>query len=142
MARLHKACKRIPGKRPQIGQFVLYAERSIRLGERSHTDDGDVGVRTRLGAKGAGDQLIVGEHAKCRNVFAPSIRLRNDSKARNVWTDALNKDPDSEMGMQNKFPAAAMPALPLALASGTGDDVTVDEHKSRIFGSLWRGYAL
>src|SRR5271157_5200722 len=123
------AQKVTPLAAPKISDFVLYAERSIKLGERSHADDGDVGVRSAMAAKKGASQLSVGEHAKCRNVFAPSTTLKNDAEVRQVWTDALKRDPDSEMKSEGKFPAADMPPLPLAAASGTGADVEVEHHK-------------
>jgi hypothetical protein len=118
--------------KPQIIQFVLYAERSIKLGEHSRAEGGDVGVRSAAGPRRAASQLIVGKHDKCRNLFSPSTAIENDAEVHNVWTDSLTRDPDSEMGPQNNFPALDMPPLPLALGSGSGNDVTVahDKHQS------------
>jgi len=114
---------------PVISQFVLYAERSVKLGEHSHADDGDVGVRSATAPKGGVAQLIVGRHTKCRNAFAPSTTIENDAEVRDLWTNTLNRDPDSEIKRQGKFPAAAMPPLPLASASGTGASVTVEHEE-------------
>lgn len=114
---------------PKISDFVLYAESSIKLGERCRADDGDVGVRTAIGpAKGAA-QLTIGRKDRCRNLFAPSTKIENDADVRNVWTDALARDPDSEMKSQGGFPAPAMPPLPLAVGAGTGADVVVEHEK-------------
>ena len=43
-----------PNGSPEIGRFVLYAERSIKLGNYSHAHEGDVGVRTALAQTPAG----------------------------------------------------------------------------------------
>ena len=37
---------------PQIDQFVLYAERSIKLGHDCHAFEGDMGIRTAAGTEG------------------------------------------------------------------------------------------
>jgi hypothetical protein len=114
---------------PAISQFVLYAERSIKLSERSHVDGGDVGVRTSAAPKEKEAQLFVGDHAKGRNMFAPSITLGHDAEVHEVWTYSLKSDPDTKLGTKNGFPAAAMPPLPLVTASGKGLDVTVKQGK-------------
>src|ERR1035441_3092401 len=109
---------------PEINQFVLYAERSIKIGNHSHADEGDVGVRTALAPQQDAPQLSVGKHGKCRNLFAPSTALEIYSEVREVWTDSLTRDQDIEIGTVGKFPAG-MPQLPLAIASGRGADITV-----------------
>ena len=120
-----------PEAKPQISQFVLYAERSVKIGHRSHAEGGDVGVRTAMiTAQDGAAQLRIEEHGKCRNVFSPSTSLENDAEVRNIWTNSLKRVKDTEIGTQGKFPAD-MPLLPLALASGTGADVTVAEHKAQ-----------
>jgi hypothetical protein len=116
---------------PKISDFVLYAERSIKMGERSHAE-GDVGIRTEMPpAREGAAQLRVGEHGKCRNVYSPSTSLANDAEVRRIWTNSLKRVKDTEIGPEGKFPAAVMPPLPLALASGSGSTVTVEEHKTR-----------
>jgi hypothetical protein len=116
-------------EKPEISQFVLYAERSIKLGERSHAERGDVGVRTPLVLR-EGVQLSVGKHDRCRNLFAPSILIERDAEVHNVATNSLKKEPDVEMGAESTFPAD-MPPLPLAAASGSGADVRVERHHRR-----------
>ena len=116
---------------PKISDFVLYAERSIKMGERSHAE-GDVGIRTSTAPiRDAAAQLRVGEHGKCRNVFSPSTSLENDAEVGRIWTNSLKRVKDTEVGPEGKFPAALMPPLPLALASGSGTAVTVEERKTR-----------
>jgi Pro-kumamolisin, activation domain len=112
---------------PNVGDFVLYAERSIQLGERNHAERGDVGVRTALALK-QGSQLSVGRHDECRNLFSPSTMIEHDAKVGSVATNSLKRDPDSKIGAESKFPAD-MPPLPLAAAAGAGVDVTVEHHK-------------
>jgi len=121
---------------PKIGDFVLYAERSVTIGEHSHTEDGggDIGVRTPIALR-EGVQLTMGEHAESRNLFSPSTAIRNDADVKNVATNSLKRDPDSKMGAQSPFPAD-MPPLPLATASGSGADVILDHEKH---GSLTPG---
>jgi hypothetical protein len=41
-----------PGEKPVISRFVLYAERTIKPGERVGAEHGDVGVRSALALKG------------------------------------------------------------------------------------------
>jgi len=117
---------------PKIGDFVLYAERSIKMGERSHTEHGDVGVRTALAPSREGPaQLRLGEHAKCGDAYSPSTSLQDDAEVGKIWTDSLKRVKDTEIGPEGKFPAALMPPLPLASASGSGQDIRVEEHKTR-----------
>ena len=52
-----------PSTTPKIGDFVLYAERSIRFGHRSHTEHGDVGVRPCSTAAGRARQVRPGAFA-------------------------------------------------------------------------------
>jgi hypothetical protein len=119
---------------PKINQFVLYAERSIKLGNHSHALEGDVGVRSATapaGAQkeaGAAAQLMVGIHGKCCDLFAPSTSLEIYSEARDVYTDSLTRVEDIGIGAKHEFPSD-MPALPLAMALGRGADLTVARHK-------------
>src|ERR1700692_3903802 len=72
-----------PDAAPKISDFVLYAERSIKMGERSHAEGADVGVRTSVvPLRGGAAQLRIGEHVKCRNVYSPSTSLENDAEVR------------------------------------------------------------
>jgi hypothetical protein len=118
---------------PKINQFVLYAERSIRLGHHCVAVEGDLGIRTALprsDSPGAA-QLIVGKHAKCRNLFSPSTSLEIYAEVHDVFTGLLHRVQDIGVGKQHPFPDH-MPELPLAIASGRGKDITVErfEHFS------------
>jgi len=122
-----------PSTTPKIGDFVLYAERSIRFGHRSHTEHGDVGVRTTLPPSDQGPaQLRLDEHAKCGPALSPSTSMESDTEVGPIWTNSLKRDKDSKIGPQGTFPAALMPPVPFAPASGTGQDIWVKDHDSRL----------
>jgi Pro-kumamolisin, activation domain len=118
---------------PKIGRFLLYAERSIRLGEHCCALEGDIGIRTPLERSDhAGSaQLMVGRHTRCRNLFSPSTLIDMYAEVRDVWTDSLQRVRDIGIDEQHKFPGN-MPELPLAMASGTGRNITLQrfEHYS------------
>ena len=119
---------------PNINRFVLYAERSIMLGNYSHALEGDVGVRSAIAPApaqkeaDAAAQLTVGKHGKCCDLFAPSTSLQIYSEVRDVYTDSLTRVEDIGIGAKHEFPSD-MPALPLAIALGSGADLTVARHK-------------
>ena len=62
--------------------------------------------------------LIIGEHAHCAHVLAPSVTIKRGAGggmiAANVLHDQSIRWPDRMAG----FPAATMPSLPLAWAAG------------------------
>lgn len=120
---------------PQISQFLLYAERSIKLGHDCHALEGDVGIRTPLERSDhAGTaQLIVGRHTRCRNLYSPSTSLEMYSEVHDVWTDSLQRVLDIGIGAQHKFPEL-MPELPLAIASGRGRDITLNRFEQTSLG--------
>jgi hypothetical protein len=64
---------------PKIDQFLLYAERSIKLGYDCRALEGDVGIRTSLEVsdRTGSAQLVVGRGTRCRNLFSPSTSLEN-----------------------------------------------------------------
>jgi hypothetical protein len=112
---------------PKINQYLLYAERSIRLAHECHALDGDVGIRTPLEGsdRDSTAQLIVGRHTRCRNLYSPSTSLEMYAEVHEVWTDSLQRVQDIGIGAQHKFPQN-MPELPLAIASGRGRDITLN----------------
>ena len=104
---------------PKINRFVLYAERSIKLGNYSDALEGDVGVRSAIASAAtqkeadAAAQLIVRRHGKCRDLFAPSTSLEVYSEVRDVYTNSLTRVEDIGIRAEHEFPGS-MPALPLA----------------------------
>ena len=120
---------------PKIDRFVLYAERSIELGDDCHAFEGDLGVRTPLErSDSAGTaQLTVGKHTRCRNLFSPSTSLDIYSEVHDVWTDSLERVQDIGIGAQHKFPEH-MPELPLAITSGRGRDITLNRYEQTSMG--------
>lgn len=120
---------------PKIDQFLLYAERSIKLDRDSHFLEGDLGVRTSVsnGDRAAAAQLIVGRDTRCRNLFSPSISLEEYSEVRDVWTDSLQRVQDIGIGPEHKFPEG-MPELPLAIASGSGHEITLNRYQQTSIG--------
>src|SRR5258708_24946585 len=83
---------------PKISDFVLYAERSIKMGHHSHTEGGEVGVRTAMAKSRPGvAQLQLEEHAKCGTVFSPSTSMENDAEIGKIWTNSLKRVKDTEI---------------------------------------------
>jgi hypothetical protein len=121
---------------PKINRFVLYAERSIKLGNYSDALEGDVGVRSAIASAAtqkeadAAAQLIVRRHGKCRDLFAPSTSLEIYSEVRDVYTNSLTRVEDIGIRAEHEFPGS-MPALPLAMALGRGADLTVERNKQK-----------
>ncbi len=113
---------------PNISTFVLYAERSVRLGEHNRVgeeedeDDsqGDIGVRSA--AASGGTQVMIGRNSHLpedRSVFSPSVSLDDDAVAGNLETDSLQNN-GGHFSSQQSFPASTMPSLPLAPAPAAG----------------------
>jgi hypothetical protein len=109
---------------PQIGDFVLYAERSVKLAGSDVVSFGDVGVRSAAGPA-FGPQLAVGEYSEVPgNLLAPSVSLALDAMVGDVQTSSLQNG-GGFLGARAPFPAA-MPLLPLGVAPGGGGaNVTV-----------------
>ena len=113
---------------PTISNFVLYAERSLKLGSRDEIVGGDVGVRTAA-PPAFGPQLTIGEFSsveRCHTLLAPSVSLAFRDEVGDVETSALDNH-GGRLGTLAPFPGPAMPTLPLAPATiGGGGNVTVD----------------
>ena len=65
---------------PTISGFVLYAERSLRVGRHDVVGGGDLGIHAVAGPN-AGPQAQIAERASIepdRTVFAPSVSLGRD----------------------------------------------------------------
>lgn len=114
---------------PNVGDFVLYAERAIRLRPHVSVKGGDVGVRS-IATQAAGYQLVIGAESEidhCHEVFAQSVELGRDVRIGQINTNALLDD-GIAVGPVYLFPATEMPALPLAPApTSGGEDVEVSE---------------
>jgi hypothetical protein len=103
---------------PTIPNFLLYAERSIALGTSDLVLDGDVGVH-RPSASGSSAQVAIGAGTVVDeedNILSPSVSLGLLSAVGDIQTNFLQNN-GGLTGTVASFPAAAMPPLPLALAS-------------------------
>ena len=116
---------------PKISHFVLYAERSVSLGDHATAFQGDIGVRS-IAEASFGMQLKVGAGStieKSYSVFSPSVSLGRDVRVGVVWTNAL-QDNGIRLGSPLAFPAQVMPPLPLAPAPTiSGESVTVEANQ-------------
>src|SRR5262249_55895969 len=110
---------------PHIGDFVLYAERSVQLAGGDNVSFGDVGVRSAA-PPGFGPQLSVGSATQAfRNLLAPSVSLATNAQVGDVQTNSLQNSGGSH-GAVAAFPASAMPLLPVApFSAPAGPNVTV-----------------
>ena len=110
---------------PKIGEFVLYAERSIFIGRHDVLCGGDVGVRSS--ATSPPIQLTVESDVfsdLSHNLVAPSVAIREDTRVGTVQANTLNAQ-----ATPPGFPSVAMPALPLGAPPVVGKvDVTVPLH--------------
>ena len=113
---------------PKISDFVLYAERSVYLGEQNKVADGDIGIHA-IAVASFGTQLKVGVESSvegCR-LYSPSVSLGRNVAAGIIQTN-WRQDDGIPLGSLAPFPAAVMPPLPLvpAFQSG-GSDVSVEQ---------------
>ena len=109
------------GAVPAIGDFVLYAERSLLLKRRARICGGTVGVRSV--AKSDSFQVTIGEQAEIedsQNVYLPSVSLRRGVTLGRIFTNGLEDD-GITLGPIFPFPAQSMPSLPLAPAQPCQD---------------------
>jgi Pro-kumamolisin, activation domain len=111
----------------KIGQFVLYAERSLSLGACDAVRHGDLGVRSLTEAS-HGSQLKIGRDSFVQPshiVLSPSVLVGENVTLGAVGADQF-RDNGLPLGPAAPFPAAAMPPLPLAQGGGSkGSDVSV-----------------
>src|SRR5580704_3978727 len=119
---------------PKVDQFLLYAERSIRLGQHCHFE-GDLGVRSPVDVPSPAGvaQISVGRHTRCRSLYSPSTSLAIYSEVHDVWTASLQRVQDVGIGAQHRYPSA-MPELPLAIASGRGSDIKLSRNEQTSLG--------
>jgi Pro-kumamolisin, activation domain/Subtilase family len=116
---------------PSLGDFVLYAERSVSVGAFDDVDGGDIGV-VATAQPGFGIQLVVGDHTNVdpsRDLLSPSTSLGYDASVGDVQTTTLQNN-GAKLGTVAPFPSA-LPPIPLALMPGAaGSDVNVASHQS------------
>jgi hypothetical protein len=106
---------------PVIGNFLLYAERSIKLGVGDIALAGDVGVHAAAPSS-FGSQVVVSQLASVdhvHNILGPSVSLGLLSTVGDVQTNSLTNN-GAALGQLGPFPASSMPPLPLATATGSG----------------------
>lgn len=111
---------------PHIGDFVLYGERSVKLGAHDTVTGGDLGVRTS--SPSFGTQAVIGGSSSVQtthNVIAPSVSLASLAAVGDVETTTLQNN-GGTLGTLAAFPSAAMPSSPVAPALTPGGvNVTV-----------------
>jgi hypothetical protein len=116
---------------PSLQAFVIYAERSIILGEHDEVRLGDIGIHA-IAQTTYGFQLKAGSCTgidKQYNVYSPSILLGKDVKLGIVQTNNLNDDGIS-IRSPLPFPGVTMPAPPFApVLTAGGADVTVQANE-------------
>ncbi len=121
-----------PPSKLTVGEFVLYAERSLNVGECGDLRRGDLGVRS-LGEKSLGVQLTIGKDSSVdpeHVVIAPSVTVGRNVKLGMVRADQFTDDGVSLIPLE-PFSAATMPPLPLAAAAaGGGPDIVVGTHQA------------
>lgn len=106
---------------PTIGNFAIYAQRSVTIGGSDAINGGDVGVSTTAPAS-FGPQVKVGTSATIQtthNLLAPSVSLASGAHVGDVQTNTLTNN-GGTLGAQASFPAASMPAAPNASPAGSG----------------------
>jgi hypothetical protein len=113
---------------PIIGNFVLYAERSVTLGEQDQVRYGDIGVAA-MAVSSFGPQLTVGQQVQTsqgNNLLAPSVLLDPQCQVGDVQTNALTNNGAQHVGTVASYPASLMPLLPLAGNPGSpGSNVSI-----------------
>jgi hypothetical protein len=113
---------------PKIGDFVLYAERSVHLGESDNLLGGEIGVHSFAEPK-FGVQMKVGANSKIErshDLFSPSITLGHGVDLGILQTDVLTDD-GIALHNPDPFKISAMPPLPLVPVTAPGGaNVTVD----------------
>jgi hypothetical protein len=117
---------------PQIGNFVLYGQRSVTIGAFGQVNGGDVGVATPA-ISSFGAQLVVGDHAQvdpAHTLLSPSVTLGAHAQVGDVETSTLVND-GASLGVVAPFPVGLMPPEPLASVSpSSGPSITVGSYGS------------
>jgi hypothetical protein len=113
---------------PTLDTFVLYGERSVKIGQDTTVSGGNVGV---LGAAPTvfGVQLTLDDHVtvdKLHNLFSPTIAVGLQSTAGDVQANKVTHN-GGAIGPAGGFPFSTMPPLPLrqAALATSGQAVTI-----------------
>ena len=120
---------------PVLGDFVLYAERSVALGRNDRVSGGDIGVAA-VATSTFGPQLTVGDFSFVNpenDLIAASVQLSNGAFVGDIETSALTNSGAGRLGIVGALPSP-MPPPPVAAASATGaTNVTVNRfHAQRL----------
>jgi len=100
---------------PPLSGFVLYAERSLRLGVRTHVKGGDLGVHA-IAERRQAVQMIIGHSGDidpCRNIYAARVQLGRHVSLGTIQCNELQDD-EVSLRVPLTFPAATMPPPLLA----------------------------
>ena len=106
---------------PTIGDFALYAERSVTLGAQDQINGGDIGIAAAT-VSTFGSQLLVGNQvqvSKTNNLLSPSVTLGQQSRVGDVQTTTLINDGAQSLGTVAAYPASLMPPLPVVGTAGS-----------------------
>ncbi len=98
---------------PTINTFVIYAQRSVVIGNNSNVWGGNVGVRSTAPTP-SGAQLTVDGYAVVENsqsLFAPTASLGINSSVGDLQINSLVQNDNGHYRALTPFPAAAMPPL-------------------------------
>jgi alpha-tubulin suppressor-like RCC1 family protein len=100
---------------PTIGDFALYAQRSITIGAQDQIFSGDIGV-AQLAVASFGSQLIVDPQAQTfsANLIAPSVTLGSQCQVGSIQTSTLTNNGAQSLGTVATYPASLMPPPPVA----------------------------
>jgi hypothetical protein len=114
---------------PPDGGVVLYAERSVTIGDHSQIAGGDTTV-AKVAPPSFGPQLLVGVHVSVEsntNLIAPSVTLGQHDDVGNVQTNSLVNNGAARVGTVGTFPSS-LPRMPLApLPTPATNNVTVSD---------------
>ena len=111
---------RQPGGAPALNNFLLYAERSVHLGHCCRMAGGDLGVHAVARQAGQAQMVLEGQCSieQCHTLYAPTVRLGSRVSLGRLYANHLEDD-GVPLGTVWSFPAADMPAPPLAMPAST-----------------------
>ncbi len=85
------------------------------LGAHARIERGDLGVRTPGLVADSGSQLIIGEHAHCADVLAPSVTIKHGAGGGMIAANVLHDPVHTMAGQDGRFSRSdhAVPAAGL-----------------------------